>query len=327
MNLQKGIALIILVVVLVLIIAGYVFVSKIIPSPVEPPNTVITFSKTVNFIADQFTEKDILKAKELGANIITIWPTHFIRDDEFIFFPERTARFIVFAHQNGLQVELRDSFGSETIKDYQRFKANAVKYVARFAKFAERYKVYRIVPFGEIDNTLFNNQDKVTEFAKETLQEMRKHYSGKIGVGIAAPWRDSGYNFEGYDYLTISAYPQASTGMDVWLTKSPEINVYNVIAGARKVADRSSISVLHIGEVGVVNPDDQKRPDFKSFAMVSKEKEAEFFRKFFEQVSGKVEGVSVFYNSKFDYLSVNNDPAENVVKEWFGKPLDKTVPG
>lgn len=285
----------------------------------DPPNTVITFAKTVNFNADQFTEEDILKAKQLGVNMITIWPGRMIRDEEFLFFPERVSRFISFAHKNGLQVELRGSYGGEKIKDYEKFRVNALGHVASWAEFAEKYKVYRIVPFGEIDNNLFEHQGKITELSQELLQEMRKHYNGRIGVGVVAPWRDSGFTFEGYDYLTVSVYPQTQTGMDAWLTTDPEINLISVVNWAREVADRSGISTLHIGETGVQNIE-EKDPigDFQTVE-VSKEKEAEFYDKMFSQISDKVDGVSVFYNSKAVFMSINGDPAEEVVKEWYGR--------
>lgn len=286
----------------------------------EPPNTKIVFAKTVNLNADQFSEADIIKAKEMGANMITLWPARFIRNDEFIFsFPERLSPMINFAHKNGLQVELRSSFTGEQITNYETFRANAIKHVAEFAKFAQKSKVYRIVPFGEIDNNLMNQCGKITALSKELLQEARKHYAGQIGVGIAAPWRDCGYEFTGYDYLTISAYAQSQTGTTAWLTERPEINAHNVISGARKVADRSSIKILHVGETGVINPDDTKREDYQSFAMESKQGEAGFYQNFFASISDRVNGLSVFYNSRVDYMSINGDPAEKVVEQWYSK--------
>ena len=287
---------------------------------VESPTTTITFAKTVNFNADQFTEQDISKAKELGANMVTIWPSRSFKDDEYTFsFPERLAPMINFAHKNGLQVELRSSFGGEQITNYEKFRTNAIKHVAEFAKFAQKSKVYRIVPFGEIDNNLMNHCSNLTALSKELLHVMRKHYSGQIGTGVAAPWRDCGFNFEGYDYLTVSVYPQTQTGMDAWLTNEPEINLNSVTDWARTVADRSNIKILHIGETGVQNIG-EKDPvwDFQTVE-VNKEKEAEFYQKLFELISNKVNGVSAFYNSKTGFLGINGDPAEEVVKQWYSK--------
>lgn len=297
---------------------------------VNPPNTVITFAKTVNLIAEQFTEEDIIKAKELGANMATFWAVRMIQNDEIIFFPEvgGLSRMINTAHQNGLQVELRNSYasGSET-KDYEKFKANAIEYVAEFAKYAEKHKVYRIVPFGEVDNNMINHCDKITELSQELLQEMRKHYSGKIGVGIVALWRDCGFTFEGYDYLTFSPYAQTQIGMDKWLTPNSDVpyilennNLMLTTKWVREVADRSGVSTIHIGETGVINPEDDRSSDFNT-VVVSKEKEAEFYDIMFSQLSDKVDGVSVFYNSRTMFMTVNGNPAEEVVKDWYTNKL------
>ncbi|MBI2549777.1 hypothetical protein HYV83_01185, partial [Candidatus Woesearchaeota archaeon] len=105
--------------------------------PVEPPATTITFAKSVNVISDAFTEQDILKAKQLSANMITIWPARQVKNDEFTFTPERIAGMINTAHKNGLQVELRSSFGGEQIQNFEKFKTNSLKHVAEYAKFAE----------------------------------------------------------------------------------------------------------------------------------------------------------------------------------------------
>ncbi len=294
---------------------------------VKPPVTTINFAKTVNVNADLFTKEDIIKAKKLGANMMTIWPARMIKDDEFIFFPERVASSINFAHQNGLQVELRSSFAGGIPTNYKKFKANALEHVAEFAKFAEKYEVYRIVPFGEVDNDLLENCNEITEFAQEILQEMRKHYSGQIGIGIVGSWRDCGYTFNGYDYLTVSAYPQTQIGIDKWLTPKLDVdsssedalNLAFITKWAREVADRSGISTLHIGEIAVQNIGEKDPSGFFQTVEVSKEKEAEFYEKVFFQISDKVNGTSVFYNSKTSFMSINGDPAEDVVKEWFEK--------
>lgn len=289
----------------------------------SPPDTEITFAKTVNLNAGGFTQEDIIKAKALGANMVTLWPTRDVKNDETTFYPYVGAisQMISIAHSNNLQVELRSSIGNEIANDYEKYKPSAISYVAEFAKFAEQNKVYRIVPFGEIDNDLLNHCDKITEFAGELVTEMRKHYSGQIGVGVVGSWRDCGYKFEGYDYLTLSVYPQTQTSVDAWLTTQPEINLINVVDWARGVADRSNIQILHIGETGVFDSEDDRSLGGFNTITVSKEKEAEFYEKLFDLVGNKVDGVSVFYNSKYDYIDVNGDPAEEVVRDWYTNRL------
>lgn len=295
---------------------------------VNPPSTEIEFAKTVNFISGQFDKNDITKAKNLGANMITIWPIYRVSNDEFIFYPnaEGVSSMINAAYENGLHVELRNSFGGGRAEDYEKFKANALIYVAEFAKFAEEHKVYRIVPFGEVDNHLIEHCDKITEFSEELLTEMKKHYSGQIGVGIVAPWRDCGYVFNGYDYLTFSAYAQPQLGVDRWLTPNKGADLRNIdnnnlvalTSWAREVADRSNVEVLHLGETGVLNigESDPTGFGFKTVE-ITKEKESEFYDIMFLQIRDKVNGVSVFYNSRIDFMSVNGDPAEEVVKDWY----------
>lgn len=292
-------------------------------SSVDPPDTVITYAKTLNFNSGAFSEEDIIKAKNLGVNMVTLWPAKRVSNDKFTFFPEAQGfpNFINIAHKNGLQVELRGSFGGGMANDYEKFKTNAIAYVVEFAQFAEKHKVYRIVPFGEIDNHMFNHCDKITELAEELLIEMRKHYNGQIGVGVVASWRDCGFTFNGYDYLTVSVYPQTQTGMDAWLTTTPEINLNSVVDWARSVADRSGISNLHIGETGVQNIGEKDPLGFFQTVEVSKEKEAEFYEKEFSLISDKVDGVSAFYNSKSFFLGVNGDPAENVIEDWYTNKL------
>jgi len=290
---------------------------------IDPPNTVITFAKTVNLNANGFTKEDIVNAKALGANMVTLWPTRTVQNDVTVFYPYvgEISQMINFAYQNGLQVELRSSIGNEIAKEYDKYRPSAISYVAEFAKFAEQHKVYRIVPFGEIDNDMMNHCSKITEFAQELLTEMRKHYSGQIGVGVVASWRDCGFTFEGYNYLTFSVYPQKQTGIDAWLTDDPEINLNSVTNWTREVADRSNIQILHMGETGVFDLEDDRSLGTFDTVTVSKEKEAEFYEKLFERVSDKVDGVSVFYNSKYNYISINDDPAEEVIKDWYTNKL------
>ena len=290
---------------------------------IDPPNTIIDYAKTLNLNSGAFSEEDIIKAKELGANMVTLWPAKLVSNDEFTFFPEAQGfpNFINTAYENGLQVELRGSFGGGKADDYEKFKTNAIAHVAEFAQFAEKRKVYRIVPFGEIDNHMIDHCDKTTELARELLTEMRKYYSGQIGVGVVAPWRDCNYTFEGYDYLTVSVYPQIQTGMDAWLTTQPEINLISVVNWARKVADRSNIQILHIGETGVQNIGEKDPIGTFQTVEVSKEKEAEFYEKEFTLIADKVDGIAVFYNTKGFFLGVNGDPAEEVIKDWYTNKL------
>lgn len=282
-------------------------IGETIGDVAEPPKTIITYAKSFNFNAGHFTKDDILEAKNLGANMVTFWPIRMVRNDEISTFTMADLpQMIGFAHKNGLQVELRSSIISPDIaKDYEKYKINAIEHAAEYAKLAEKYKVYRIVPFAEVDNDLMNHCNKITEFSQAVLAEMRKHYSGKIGTGVAAPWRDCSFTFKGYDYLSVSAYPHNDLATSInW---------------AREVAEKSGIKILHIGETGVFNPEDPSTPDMFQTTILDKAGEAEYYRDFFTKFSDKIDGISIFYNSGKVPMSINSDPAEEVVKGWYSK--------
>lgn len=283
------------------------FPEEIIGNVADPPSTTITFGKSFNLNAGQFTQQDILEAKELGANMVTFWPIREVRDDEFTqFVLADLPQMIDFVHKNGLQVELRSSITfPELAKDYNKYKPNAIKHASEYAKLAEKYKVYSIIPFAEVDNDLMNHCKKITEFSQTILTEMRKYYSGKIGIGIAAPWRYCDFTFKGYDYLSISAYPHNDLATSInW---------------AREVADKSGIQIVHLGETGVFNPGDNDTPDKFQTLKMSKDEEINYYEDLFVKFSDKVEGFSIFYNSGNVPMGINGDPAEVVVKQWYHK--------
>ncbi len=287
-------------------------IGKEVTEVADPPKTTITFAKSFNLIHGQFTEEDILKAKELGANMVTFWPLRMVRNDEFTFQMGNLPQMIDFAHKNGLQVELRSTIiFPDLAKDYSKYKINAIAHAAEYAKLSEKYKVYRIVPFAEVDNDFMNHCSKITEFTQAVLSEMRKHYTGKIGIGVAAPWRDCGFIFKGYDYLSVSAYPHNDLATSInW---------------AREVADKSSIPFVHVGETGVYNPGDDRPPDNFETLEMSSEKEKDYYDDFFTQFSDTINGVSIYYGTisktagGSTAMSINGDPAEEVVKKWYNR--------
>ncbi len=327
MNFEKGNALV-AVLVGVLILVGTVAVAYYFSKkasfeygtgefkPVEPPNAKPTFQKSFNLISLMASEKDIKAVKELRANMVTFFYAAALgRENEF---PKaRLAYLISVAHKNGLQVEIRNSFAAEgdPITDLNAYKKRMVDFASDLAKFAQENKVYRLAPFSEIDNNLFKHEEEVNQVARDILVEVRKYYKGQIGIGIAAPWREAGYKFEGFDYMSISIYPKKQDSLDEYFQGSSFVSLGAVLSVARKVAQRSGIDTLIIGETGVFNPGEEKFTAFQT-KILSKEEEAQYYRKFFEATSGKVQGYSPVY---FGYMAVKDDPAEEVVKEWYKK--------
>jgi len=76
-----------------------------------------------------------------------------------------------------------------------------------------------------------------------------------------------------------------------------------------------------MGETGVFDLEDDRSLGGFNTVTVSKEKEAEFYERLFDQVKSEVDGVSAFYNSKYNYININGDPAEEVVKDWYTNKL------
>ncbi len=284
--------------------------------PVEPPKSEIIFQKSFNLIAPMASEKDIKAIKDLGANMVTFFYAAAVaRESEF---PKaRLAHLISVAHKNGLQVEIRNSFAAEgdSITDLNAYKKRMIDFASDLAKFAQENKIYRLAPFSEIDNNLFKHEKEVNQVAQDILGEVRKSYKGQVGIGIAAPWREAGYKFEGYEYMSVSIYPKKQDSLDEYFQGSSSLSLGAVLSVARKVAQRSGIDTLIIGETGVFNPGEEKFTAFQT-KVLSKDEEADYYKNFFEATSDKVQGYSPVY---FGYMAVKDEPAEAVVKEWYKK--------
>lgn len=295
--------------------------------PVTAPKTKITYPKSFNIFLGADSVSEIKQAKALGANMVTLWPPTRTTDKNEVklMMPlENLSQLVVGAHKAGLQVEIRNTFPADnpaTATSVQEFTENAKVYVAEVAQFAEKYHVYRITPFAEIDNNLFGNEAKVTQVAQELLAEAREHYQGKVGIGIAAPWREANYNFSGYDFLEVSVYPKKTEGVSAFFAppeevSNPAASALGVIAGARKVAQRSDNLPLYIAETGVFNPGEETITAFQA-PVISKEAEADYYQRFFEETKNLVDGYAIYYGGQ--YMNIKDDPAEKVVKEWFSR--------
>lgn len=287
--------------------------------PVEPPSTEITFQKSFNLVpVGPGANPAYIKAiKELGANTVTVFYAATIGREGQFPGKQNMARLIAEAHKQGLQVEIRNSYSAEgdPITDPEEYKKEMLSFAVDLAKFAQEHKVYRIAPFSEIDNNLFEHEEEVSETAQAILEEVRKHYSGQVGIGIAAPWRARDYDFSGFDYMSISVYPKREQTLDEYFQGNSEVSLGTVLAGARRVAEASGIDTLVIGETGVFNPGEERWTAFEA-KIVSEEEEADYYRRFFEVTADKVQGYAPAY---FGYLGVQNDPAEEVIKEWYSR--------
>lgn len=322
---QKGLVpLAVIVGILILlgtVATAFLFARKasLPQGPVEPPDTEITFQKSFNLISvgPGANPAYIKEMKNLGANMITIfWAATISRESGF---PNKTrvAQLIAEAHRQGLQVEIRNSFSAEgdPISDFGQYKQGMLNFAVDLAGFAQENKVYRLAPFSEIDNNLLAYPNQIEPVAQEILREVRKHYRGQVGIGLAAPWRGTSYNFKGYDYMSVSVYVQRQTSVEDYFEGRADISLQTVLGGTRAVAQRSGIDTLIIGETGVFNPGEERWTAFETKIM-NKEEEAGYYQTFFEATADQVQGYSPPY---FGYMGVQNDPAAEVVKQWYGR--------
>lgn len=292
-----------------------------------PPATAINYQTSFIMLPDVATEDDILGAKKSGANLVVIFPSIITENNEIsytwqrdsISVEEKITKLINAAHKNGLQIELRTGSapGSKAPTDIPEFRKNIMAFFSELAKFAEKNGVYQFTPFGEIDNgwTLGEAREYITPISHELLLEIRKHYSGKIGIGICCDSEDSDYNFTGYDYMAKSVYISASRGIRESFEESEEHrSVAQGIANTRKLASNNGIKRLIIGETGLMNKGEEL-PGYFVAKIVTKEAEAEYYETLFQHTSTLVEGYGIFYG--FPVMSVKNEPSEKVVARWY----------
>lgn len=287
--------------------------------PVEPPDTEIAFQKSFNLISigPGANPAYIKEVKGLGANMVTVFYAAAISKESTFPGKERVEKLINEAHRQGLQVEIRNSYSAEgdPIRDLEAYKQKMVDFAVDLAQFAQKHKVYRLAPFSEIDNNLFNHEEEVGRTAQLILSEVKKHYDGQIGVGIAAPWRAGNYDFSGFDYMSVSIYPKSKQSLDEYFQGSSDVSLETVLVGAKRIAEASGIDTLIIGETGVFNPGEDVWTAFETRTL-TKDEEADYYRRFFEATSDKVQGYAPGY---FGYMGVQNDPAEEVVRKWYSK--------
>lgn len=154
----------------------------------------------------------------------------------------------------------------------------------------------------------------LTPLAQETLKEIKKHYSGRVGVGLGdASLHGDGLNIEGFDYFQFSYYPQPDdTTLTRYFDGLPEI-----LSVSRDIANKNNISEVVYGEGGVVNAEGLIPVAFNWSTLVTDvNTEKEYYERFFEGAQGEVDGYILDYSGLF---GIKDEPSEAVVREWFGK--------
>ena len=300
---------------------------------VPPPSNEINYQKSLLLSEYTATKSDIKRAKELGANMVTLAfnidtsnnqvKIPFDPTENFQKLKRKLSSLINEAHRQGLQVELRTIMSPQSTgaTDIEKFLSNLIPFMADWAKFAQDHQIYSFTTFGEVDNNWFLKKvdpETIERINKEVLAEVKKNYKGKVGVGFCCTYskfyglegKEYQYDLTGYDYIAISIYPGGGEGEEVLKRYFSVLEL--IISSAKNMANKSGIDKVIIGEVGVATFSTQ----FK-IPVVSEEKEAEFYDKLFTATNKIVNGYSILYS--FPMASIKGKPAEEVIKEWYQK--------
>jgi len=299
----------------------------------EPPKEEPQYWKiySVDFWDKDYIS-DIRKVSEMNGNMIMIFfsaaPLPDGSLDVYRYEPKKTmelifAKGISTAHENGLHVIFDLEIGGpEAIPSENRkiFLENFKNFVSEWAEFCEKQGVYAFNINSELDNEFFvptncveecKNRE-VSKLAQELLREVKKHYTGKIGVGILDTC-SSDYNLTGYDFFTTNL-PCGDGNVQGCLDFYGE-----AISGAAKLKKKYNVSKFVIGEVDIFSENDatpEGRDAVRGFKIVSEEEETNFYNEFFERYANQVDGVTITYSYP---LGIKTGPAKNIVRRWFGK--------
>jgi hypothetical protein len=137
-----------------------------------------------------------------------------------------TARAEGFAVQLGPMVgRIGDPSPIEQIDDWNRFKADSIEIIVRWAAIAEELQVEYFMPFCELNAVLFAQEDPerpgeprytfdevaalLAEWDSEALPQIRAVYSGKLMAQIYSTYPGSllEYPVAGYDIVGIAYHP------------------------------------------------------------------------------------------------------------------------
>lgn len=312
-------------------------------TPVSPPSGEPDYFKTVGYDPSfQHEIPKISKAKELGANVITLFIDATATNEKITFFNKcmqevaegLLGNYINEAHNQGLFVEFREvqappNKGAGLDTDEEIVKSYA-EFWGELAKIAEKYQVYQVTAFGETDNSYSEshkvkpnwgdiNGKQLSSLAQPVLAAIKKNYNGRVGIGlgdpvnISQPEKEGKFEISGYDQFQFSYYPQPEDKkLTEYFKKLPE-----VLSTSRKIADEAGIDEIVWGESGVMNPD-ESLPGFDwSTLTLTEAEEAGYYDRLFEESFEKVDGYNAVNIS--GTFSVIDEPGEEIIKKWYTK--------
>ncbi|MEW5691791.1 MAG: hypothetical protein AB1765_00680 [Candidatus Hydrogenedentota bacterium] len=238
--------------------------------PIPGPKTDITFFKGSYIILQYPIDIPLKKAKEIGANSVSIVVDFDLLKRGREYWSERKYEIINainLAHKLGLIVQLSGGFYivekniTHYIKSYEEYKEAYIVSVVELAKIANEYLVERFEVSREIDvvTSRFVEYEGwvehwdcwehkkfvklIEEFAHKLFIEVKKYYNGKIGIGFCEPKKY--VKLPDYDFIGITVY---SGGEPYNMARNAIKYIYN----ARKhTGDFNRIKELVLGEVAI----------------------------------------------------------------------------
>ena len=298
---------------------------------VEPPEGEPKYWKiySVNFWEDDYID-DIKEISKMNGNMMMIFfsasplpdgSLDVYRHESKEIMELTFAKGIATAHENGLHVIFDlEVGGPEALPAENRdaFLENYKEFITDWAKFCEKYKVYAFNLNSELDNEFFIPENcegecknkEVGRLAQELLKEVRKHYRGKVGVGVLDTWSGD-YNLTGYDFFTTNL-PCGDGDVEGCVDFYGE-----AISGANALKKKYNVPKFVIGEVDIFSENDATPEGMEAvqgFTIVSEQEEVEFYNNFFEKYADRVDGITITYS---DPLGVKTGPARDVVSNWF----------
>lgn len=165
---------------------------------------------------------------------------------------------------------------------------------------------------ARVDWEDFGGRD-ITPLAQQTLTEIKKHYTCRVGIGIAEPTlRWEGLDITGFDYLQFSYYPKPG---DATLSGF-YAGLSGILSVSREIADKNGIKELIWGETGTIDDSEKKMPEAfgVGFLLVDTKTKLDFYNQIFEQTKGKTDGYVIDYTG---FFGIKGHPAEKVVQKWF----------
>lgn len=189
--------------------------------------------------------------------------------------------------------------------------------VLKWAVVAEQYQVELFTPLREYNRVL--GEQAAAGWAQEMLPRIRQHYSGPLVASVAPhpsgppaagePYAFEQLNFQGYDYLMISAFPEGeSFEIEAW-----RVYVEDLLIRANAVAARDGLKGVIVADFGGWR---------ESMGVVSEptlgaDGQAQMAETLLELALPRSAGV-FFYGWTLPGRGAKNVPVEEVLKKFYG---------